>query len=101
MNQVRDDFAKLSEISVKEQERLEEKVHELEQELEASKGAAAAGVALEQKKKLDAVQQESDAKLKKQNVQLEKLKKQLEDMQAKDANQIAEISELKELVTSL
>ena len=55
---VRDEFARMSEIAVREQEELNEKISDLEHELEASKAqgaSATAGAALEQKKKIEAI----------------------------------------------
>ena len=48
----------MSEIAVKEQEELNEKISDLEHELEVAKSAgeaAGAGAALEQKKKIEAI----------------------------------------------
>ena len=64
---VRDEFAKLSQISVQEQEELEERVAELENELNTAQASMAAGAALDQKKKVDALQADADSKLKKSN----------------------------------
>ena len=55
---MRDEFARMSEIAVREQEELNEKISDLEHELEASKAqgaSATAGAALEQKKKIEAI----------------------------------------------
>ena len=52
---MKDDFAKLSQASVEEQEKLQERIAELEQEVEAGKEVAAAGAALDTKKKIEAV----------------------------------------------
>jgi len=73
----------MSEIAVKDQEQLNEKIGELEYELEAAKttgGAATAGATLEFKRKIEVIQAESEAKNKKMEQKLEKLQKQLEDM---------------------
>ena len=97
MANVRDEFARMSEIAVKEQEELQAKISDLEHELEVAQAAGAAntaGAALEQKKKVEAIQAEADAKLKKQEAKLEKLQKQLEEIKAHDADQATEVSEL-------
>ncbi len=94
---VRDEFARMSEIAVKEQEELQAKIQDLEHELEAAQAAGAAnsaGAALEQKKKIDTIQSEADAKLKKQEAKLEKLQKQLDDIKTHDQEQAGEVSEL-------
>ena len=61
----------------------------------------AAGAALEQKKKVDELQADADAKLKKSNAQLEKLKKELEAMKTSDSEQVAELAEVKAKVAAL
>ena len=56
MANVRDEFARMSEIAVKEQEELNERISDLEHELEAAKAAgesSAAGAVLDQKKKIE------------------------------------------------
>ena len=76
LSNVRDEFAKMSEIAVKEQEELNEKIQELEHELETAKAsgnAATAGAALEQKKRIDAIQAENENKLKLKDSKLEAL----------------------------
>ena len=53
---VRDEFARMSEIAVKEQEELNERISDLEHELEAAKAAgesSAAGAVLDQKKRIE------------------------------------------------
>jgi len=58
----------MSEIAVREQEELNEKISAMEHELEAAKANrrfATAGAALDQKKKIEAIQAESEQKLKK------------------------------------
>ena len=55
---VRDEFARMSEIAVKEQEELNERISDLEHELEEQKASGAtvtAGAAVEQKKKMEAI----------------------------------------------
>ena len=94
---VRDEFARMSEIAVKEQEELNGKIADLEEELNAAKLAGqtvTAGAALEQKKKIEAVQNEYEAKLKKNEARLEKISKQLEEMKGKSTEQEGEIAEL-------
>ena len=79
----------MSEIAVKEQEELNGKLAEMEERLEEAEAAGetnAAGFALEQKKKIDAIQAESDSKLKKVEAKLEKVQKQLEDMKAQSGD---------------
>lgn len=53
---MREEFAKLSEISVREQEKLEERVAELEEELRMANDAKQAGAALEHKKRIELIQ---------------------------------------------
>ena len=63
---MRDEFARMSEIAVKEQEELNERIADLEHELEAAKAAgesSAAGAVLDQKKRIEQIQAESAAKL--------------------------------------
>ena len=55
LNKVREEFAKLSEISVREQEKLEERVAELEEELRMANEAKQAGAALEHKKRIELI----------------------------------------------
>lgn len=53
---VRDEFARMSEIAVKEQEELNERISDLEHELDAAKAtgeSANAGAALDQKRKIE------------------------------------------------
>lgn len=61
---------------------------------QAAGAASTAGAALEQKKKIESIQAECDAKVKKQEVRLEKLQKQLEEIKTHDAEQAGEVSEL-------
>lgn len=94
----------MSEIAVREQEELNEKISDLEHELEAAKAqgvSASAGAALEQKKKIEAIQAESEAKLKKNEAKLEKMAKQLEDMKTAEGEQANEVAELTAQVASL
>ena len=101
---VRDEFARMSEIAVREQEELNEKISDLEHELEASKAqgaSASAGAVLEQKKKIEAIQAESEAKLKKNEAKLEKMAKQLEDMKTSSGDQANELAEFSAQVENL
>ena len=56
--------------------------------------AKEAGAALENKKRIEMIQADSDAKLKKSQAALEKLKAQLDAMKATDGDQITQIAEL-------
>ena len=94
---VRDEFARMSEIAVREQEELNEKISDLEHELEAAKAkgeSSAAGAALDQKKKIEAIQAESEQKLKKNEAKLEKMAKQLEEMKSSSGDQANELAEM-------
>ena len=87
----------MSEIAVREQEELNEKISDLEHELEAAKAngeSSAAGAALDQKKKIEAIQAESEQKLKKNEAKLEKMAKQLEEMKSSSGDQANELAEM-------
>ena len=101
---VRDEFARMSEIAVKEQEELNERISDLEHELEEMKANGAtvtAGAAVEQKKKIETIQAECDAKLAKNETKLQKITKQLEGMKASTGDQAAELAEMIAQVAAL
>ena len=101
---VRDEFARMSEIAVKEQEELNERISDLEHELEEQKASGAtvtAGAAVEQKKKMEAIQAECDAKLAKNDIKLQKITKQLESMKASTGDQASELAEMTAQVAAL
>jgi DNA repair exonuclease SbcCD ATPase subunit len=94
----------MSEIAVREQEELNEKISDLEHELEAAQAngaSASAGAALDQKKKIEAIQAESEVKLKKNEAKLEKMAKQLEEMKTASGDQASELAEFTAQVASL
>jgi len=55
LQRVNEDFQKLSEISLAEQTKLEERVAELQTELETANQSNVAAAALDHKKKLDSI----------------------------------------------
>jgi hypothetical protein len=83
---VKEEFAEMSKIAVKEQEDLQNRIAELETELEhsnASGNASNAQVILENKKKIDDLTAKYEEKLKKSSDRTEKLQEQLDKIKGK------------------
>ena len=86
LNRVKEEFAEMSKIAVKEQEDLQNRIAELETELEhanASGNASNAQVILENKKKIDDLTAKYEEKLKKSSDRTEKLQEQLDKIKGK------------------